>query len=114
MAENNSQKEISKPCFGDHCHTFWILSKAKPQVIRAIITNAEPALLRHFTEVALNCLQGKLELTEEERQNLKPKTRDLKKLACFTSKAPRRRLLLKRGNCKLVRNLAKFAVRINQ
>lgn len=103
-------KQKTGPCFGECEHSFKILSEAKPAFIRAFIAKADKDLLKHFSDVALNLLKGNIQLSEQQRAELKPQKNMMKRLACCTSKEPRRRILQTRGQSKFVKALARLAL----
>lgn len=75
-----------------HAHVLCVLAKAKPKVVKELLSGADAGLLKAISECSDNVLQGRVKLTSVQKRRLaryKTVLRTLvaKKTSCKTKKA---------------------------
>lgn len=53
-----------------HAHVLCVLARAKPKVVRPLIAGADPSLLKAISECSHNVLQGRVQLTAQQKKRL--------------------------------------------
>ena len=74
-----------------------LLYKSKPSLVKAILKNAPPDLVRALCECSLNVLKGNIKLNATQKKRLHRYKNILRALAVKKSSAKKRKQLLQKG-----------------
>lgn len=80
-----------------HAELLCVLSKAKPRLVKQIISGAEPSLVKAFTECSYNLLQGNVPLTKTQLTRLRRYKAALRSLAKKNASLRTKKAILQRG-----------------
>lgn len=74
------------------------LNSASPKLRRSILENCDTDLIKTFSEIAINTLQGNVNISKKTKADLEKYKSKLRKLACpKTSATIKRKLLVQSG-----------------
>ena len=83
--------------FKRHRDSLLILSKARPSVVKSIITPGSRDLIDTLSEGSLNILRGNLALSSSSRKKLKAYKTQLRQLAKKRASIKKRKSILQKG-----------------
>ena len=82
----------------DNKHILYVLRDAKPKLRKILLQNVNDSVIQAINEIALNTLKGNIELTPEQKIQLKKYKNELRFLRCSKRKvASKRKLLVQKG-----------------
>ena len=80
-----------------HGHILCVLARAKPKVVKQLIAEADPALLRAITECCRNVLNGEIPLSDLQKRSLGKYKTALRTLAKGKTSNAQRKALSQKG-----------------
>jgi glucan phosphorylase len=80
-----------------HAHMLCVLAKAKPKLVRQIVTGADASLVKTISECSYNILKGHVRLTATQKKRLSRYKRALRALADRKTSTRQRKTLMQRG-----------------
>ena len=84
-------------CLKRNVYLLRLLHKSKPSLVKVILKNASPDLVRALCECSLNVLKGNIKLNASQKTRLRRYKNILRKLATKKVAAKTRKRLLQKG-----------------
>ena len=85
------------PSVKKHADVLCILAKARPKLVKQIIANAEPSLLKSISECSLNILKGVIPLTNNQKRKLRRYKNAMRQLIKKRSINRKKKALMMKG-----------------
>lgn len=80
-----------------HAHVLCVLAKAKPKVVKELLSGADVSLLKAISECSYNVLQGRVKLTSEQKRRLSRYKTVLRTIVAKNTSCKRKKALAQKG-----------------